>query len=346
MSKRRRTLNGIRIVLLLGLMLLIAGAITLGMQYRTFLQTPVKMPAQGIMVNIPNGASALRVAKTLAQAGVIRDWRLFYAYLRLSGESKEIKAGDYLFVYVLRPGDILEKLIRGETIPRQFTIVPGWRVSDVIKALQSYGRVLNLSELPPPDQAQDLLASMHVSNDYAEGWLFPDTYQFEPGSNALILLKRAYDKMNKVLREEWNNRAPNLPLKTPYQALILASIIEKETGKADERPLVASVFINRLRTGMRLQTDPTVIYGMGAAYKGAITTQDLRRVTPYNTYLMNGLPPTPISLPGLASIHAALHPATTDYYYFVANKQGGHVFSKTYDEHKAAVQRYILGKNP
>ncbi|MEW6612969.1 MAG: endolytic transglycosylase MltG [Pseudomonadota bacterium] len=345
-SAFRHFLNSVRLMLLAALLVVVAGLITLGMQYRDFLRTPVAMPADGVVVTIPSGMPAQRVARELARAGVIKDWRLFYLHLRLSGKTRQIKTGDYLFVRQLTPAEVLQKLVRGEVLPRQFTILPGWRVRDVIQALQGYGHMLDLSGLPPPNQAQDLLARMQASNEFAEGWLYPDTYRFERGTNALALLGRAYAKMRQVLDEEWSGRAPDLPLASPYEALILASIIEKETGRADERPLVAAVFINRLRLGMRLQTDPTVIYGMGEAYKGNIRTQDLRQPTPYNTYTITGLPPTPIALPSRASIHAALHPADSDALFFVANGQGGHVFTSTYAEHEAAVQRYLLGRKP
>ncbi|MFB6260568.1 MAG: endolytic transglycosylase MltG, partial [Thiohalorhabdaceae bacterium] len=182
-------------------------------------------------------------------------------------------------------------------------------------------------------------------HDSAEGWLFPETYRFSRGHPAEAILTKAHDRMRAILKEEWAGRAADLPLDSAYEALILASIVEKETAVPSERPLIASVFVNRLRDGMRLQTDPTVIYGMGDSFDGNLQRQDLRRPTPYNTYTSAGLPPTPIANPGRAAIKAACQPADSDYRYFVSRGDGSHVFSETLDEHNRAVRRYQLGEH-
>ena len=332
--------HGIKTISLALVLLAFAGGVTLYLQYREFMATPVAMPPEGRIVTIPGGASALRVTKLLAQHAVIADWRLFYLRLRLGGQARKIKSGDYLFTQRLTPQEVLRMLVRGEVLPREFTIIPGWRVRDMMQALQDYRRVLKLDGAPPATQAQDLLQRMNVSSDYAEGWFYPDTYRFERGASVMSLLSRAHAKMEDVLAAEWANRAANLPLDTPYQGLILASIIEKETGQAKERPLIAAVFTNRLKKRMRLQTDPTVIYGMGEAFNGNISKADLQHLTPYNTYRIAGLPPTPIALPSGAAIHAAFHPAQTNALYFVANGKGEHIFSDNYAAHLAAVQQY------
>jgi UPF0755 protein len=189
----------------------------------------------------------------------------------------------------------------------------------------------------------EIMSKLGYEGEDPEGRFLPETYFFTRNTSDLEILRRSYAAMKELLQEEWDDRDEDLPLKTPYEALILASIVEKETGVADERPMIASVFINRLKKGMKLQTDPTVIYGMGERYKGNIRKKDLQRDTPYNTYTRKGLPPTPIALPAASSIQAVLHPAESEALFFVASGGGRHYFSKTYEEHKQAVIKYLLG---
>lgn len=342
MAYRLRPWKNLLIALGISLsVLVLAFFITFAMQLRAFLSTPLTLPQGGRVVSIASGLAAPEVAERLAMRGVVADQHLFYLVLRFSGKARSIKAGDYFFAKQVTPLQVLDKLVRGDVLPREFTIVPGWRVRDVLKALQSFKGALDLRGLPPPEAAQDLLARMQVSADPAEGWLLPESYRFEVGTRALDLLARAHQQMRQVLEQAWAERDVGLPLQTPYQALVLASIVEKETGKAEERPLVAAVFINRLRTGMRLQADPTVIYGLGETYTGDITDANLRQPTPYNTYTQSGLPPTPIANPSREAIHAVLHPAPSKALYFVASGDGGHVFSVDYDSHRAAVRRLL-----
>lgn len=340
MSKKRNKRSPLRTLLLLAL-LVFFGVAAYGLYY---LQAPSMVPAQGVIVAVPAGAPAQRVAQELERQGVITNWRIFYAYIRLTGKARGIHSGDYLFAGRVSPTQVLDKMLRGEVVSRNFTIPPGWRVRDVLVALRDFGQILDLSGLPQPDQAQNLLVETGLGKGPAEGWLFPDSYRIDRGSKATDLLARAHARMRQVVEEEWAGRSKDLPLKTPEEALTLASIVEKETGVENEKPLIAAVFVNRLRTGMRLQTDPTVIYGLGEAYDGNIHLQDLRTPTPYNTYTITGLPPTPIALPSRASIHAALHPADSKALFFVADGKGGHVFTDNYPDHERAVKRFLMSQ--
>jgi UPF0755 protein len=227
----------------------------------------------------------------------------------------------------------------GRSIQYPVTLVEGRRFRDVVGELAEVSVLEH--ELTGLSDAE-VMERVGIDEAHPEGWLFPDTYLVVRGSTDVALLRRAYERMQEVLAEEWANRSEDLPLATPYDALILASIIEKETGVAEERPAIAGVFVRRLQRGMRLQTDPTVIYGMDDAFDGDIRRADLRRETPYNTYVIDGLPPTPIALPGREAIHAALHPADGDSLYFVARGDGRHYFSATLDEHNCAVRHYQL----
>jgi UPF0755 protein len=217
------------------------------------------------------------------------------------------------------------------------TIVEGMTLQQLLEQLKQHRAIISNTE------PQTLAKQLGISHSSAEGWFLPETYAFPANTQDLGFLQRAYQKMQTVLNQEWQQRAADLPYKTPYEALIMASIIEKETAAAEERAKIAGVFVRRLEKGMRLQTDPTVIYGMGAQFDGNLRRKDLRKDTPYNTYTRKGLPPTPICLPGKASIHAALHPEQGEELYFVATgKDGKHVFSKTLTEHNKAVRRYQL----
>ncbi|MBQ4862896.1 endolytic transglycosylase MltG [Pseudoalteromonas sp. MMG013] len=255
-------------------------------------------------------------------------------YAKLFPEKVILKAG----VYDLRGLTVLSainKINEGQQQQFFFTIIEGEQLRGVLAKLKSSRFIEYDVEL---EKLTELLA-LEVS---AEGYLLPETYAYTAGTSAVSIIQRAKSKMDEVLNIEWNNRANNLPINTPYQALILASIIEKETGYAPERGLISSVFINRLHAKMRLQTDPTVIYGLGEQFDGDIKRQDLRQLTPYNTYRIDGLPPTPIAMPSQDAIRAALHPEASDYFYFVAKGNGQHQFSKDLAAHNRAVQKYIL----
>jgi UPF0755 protein len=286
---------------------------------------------------IPRGASLGAINQILIDAGVLPPGQAFIVLAKLRGFDTKIQAGKYKVAEKIPVDELSAMLIAGEVVVEKFTIIEGARFADVRAALADDKRISG--DLAKMSDA-DILRAVGAAEPLAEGLFFPDTYLFNEGADGLEILRSAHQKMSDLLAAEWDKRAPDLPLDTPYQALILASIIEKESAKTSERDLIASVFINRLRRGMRLQADPTVIYGI-ADFNGNITRADLRRDTPYNTYTRGGLPPTPIALPGAASLHAALHPRPSDYLYFVATgEDGAHYFSKTLREHNRAVRRY------
>ncbi len=298
---------------------------------------------QGVqgLFEIEPGTRLRDLAARLTNEGLISDPYFFIALAYQEGLQDQIKAGDYALVQGMRPLDLLTLFASGRSVQYPVTLIEGKTFRDAIDSLAD-SKVLKL-ELAGLSDAE-LMQRLGIEEEHPEGWLFPDTYLVSRESTDVELLKRAHARMKQVLNEEWDARADDLPIETPYEALILASIIEKETGLAEERPDIAGVFVRRLRQGMRLQTDPTVIYGMGEDYDGNIRRQDLRRETAYNTYVIDGLPPTPIALPGREAIHAALQPAEGDALYFVSRGDGSHHFSATLKEHNCAVRKYQLGR--
>lgn len=298
-------------------------------------------PAQGVLrVQVEPGMSVRGVLSRLASAGALEHPRLTELYLRLHGKRFNIKAGEYEIPARASAAAVVALLASGRVVLEQLTIVEGARFSDFRRALEGDPSVR--STLRGKSDAEVMAAIGHPGIE-PEGRFFPDTYRFAAGTSDVEILKLAYDKMSRVLAAAWAERSPDLALRTPYEALILASMVEKETGLASERPLIAGVFISRLRKGMRLQSDPTVIYGMGTQYDGDIRTRDLVTDTPYNTYTRQGLPPTPIALPGRESILAAVRPEVTGALYFVAtgDGDGSHHFSATLQDHDVAVQHYL-----
>ncbi|MGH8149505.1 MAG: endolytic transglycosylase MltG [Steroidobacteraceae bacterium] len=298
-------------------------------------------PARAAMrVEIEPGLTLREVLGHLAAAGALAHPRLTELYLRLERKHLNVKAGEYEIPARASAAAVVELLAEGKGILDQLTIIEGTRFSDFRRALETDPNVR--ATLAGETDAQVMAAIGHPG-EQPEGRFFPDTYRFAAGTPEVEILKLSYDKMSRVLAAAWAQRLPDLPLTSAYQALILASMIEKETGLAAERPLIAGVFVSRLRKGMRLQSDPTVIYGMGSQYDGDIRTRDLEADTAYNTYTRPGLPPTPISLPGRASILAAVRPEVTGALYFVAtgNGDGSHHFSATLQEHDLAVRHYL-----
>jgi len=291
--------------------------------------------------SIHRGTALKTASEELHQAGVLtRPWA-FVLLARLKGLAGEIKAGSYALEQAATPLELLRKITQGDTVLGKLALIEGWTFQDVRRSVAA-NSALRHDTVEMSDA--ELLRAVGASETHPEGLFFPDTYFFDKGSSELSLYKRAYHAMQENLKASWAMRSPGLPYRSPYEVLIMASIIEKETGAADERPLIASVFINRLRIGMRLQTDPTVIYGLGAQFDGNLRRIDLVTDTPYNTYTRGGLPPTPIALPGLAAIQAALHPETSKALYFVAKGGGRHVFSETLEAHNRAVSRYQRGR--
>lgn len=305
-----------------------------------WLHQPLKLPAASVDLSVEPGTTPRGVAQAVADAGVAVDPRLLYAWFRVSGQDRQIRAGSYEMDVGVTPRLLLEILVRGREATRSVVLVEGWNIRQVRAALAK-------ADMLKPETAAlsdaDLMARLGRPGQHPEGRFFPDTYTYSKNSTDVALLQRAMRAMDRKLEAAWAARAPDLPLKSPDEALILASIVEKETGKSGDRPEVAGVFINRLRIGMPLQTDPTVIYGLGEAFDGNLRKRDLQTDTPWNTYTRQGLPPTPIAMPGKASLLAAVQPARTRSLYFVSRGDGTSQFSETLDAHNRAVNRYQRG---
>jgi UPF0755 protein len=284
------------------------------------------------------------LANQLNEADIIRCPAYVEWYARLTGLDAQLQAGEYLFQPGTSAVGLLNTMQHGEVKQHSFTIVEGWTFKQLREALQQEEKLTQ--DIEPELTASEVMTVLGYAGQHPEGRFFPDTYLYPRGMRVTQFMQRAYDTMQQVLERHWRQKQEALPLKNPYDALILASIVEKETAVSEERPLIAAVFINRLRKRMRLQTDPTVIYGLGDKYDGDIRFRDLRNDTPYNTYTRGGLPPTPIALPGEASIQAVLNPAQSDALYFVATGDGRHHFSNTLSEHNKAVNRYQRKRRP
>lgn len=280
------------------------------------------------------------VAQRLAEAGIVDQPRLLSAFGRYTNKASRVRAGEYQLEPGTTPEGLLDQLVQGRVVLHPVTFVEGWTFAQALAALHAQP-VVTKTVSSPPDAA--LMAKLGSPGLHPEGQLYPDTYLVARGTTDLDVLKLAHRRLQEELAKAWDARAPGLPLANAYEALILASIVEKETGAPEERARIAGLFVNRLRKGMRLQTDPTVIYGIGSAYDGNIRRRDLTTDTPYNTYTRAGLPPTPIALPSRAALEAATRPAATDDLYFVATGAGDgrHTFSRTLEEHNAAVARYL-----
>jgi UPF0755 protein len=304
-----------------------------------YANTPIPLERTPLEFSLKQGSSLKSAASQINKAGGLGNPGLFVMLARGLGKAKQIKPGNYQLEHEVTPLKLLDIISKGQVEQGSFTIIEG----TTFKQLRA---ALNVDPALRHDSAaltdSELLARIGATEKHPEGLFFPDTYNFDKGSSDIIVLKRAYQLMQRQLQESWNKRDTDLPLETPYQALILASIVEKETGQPSDRPMIASVFVNRLRKNMRLQTDPTVIYGMGYRFKGNLRKKDLTTDTPYNTYTRSGLTPTPIALPGLAALQAALHPAPSKALYFVARGDGSSQFSNTLIDHNNAVNRYQL----
>ena len=302
-----------------------------------WLAQPLALPASPFAFDVKPGATLKGVARDLAARGVVPSDVPLVALARWRGVDRAIKAGNYEVESGITLGRLLDKLTQGDVTQDAITFVEGATFADIRNAI---ARHAGLAHGGVDLSGAELMARIGAVDSRPEGWFFPDTYYFASGSTDIALLARAHRLMRERLDAAWAKRAPDTPLKTPYEALVLASIVEKETGRPVDRPLVASVLINRLRAGMRLQADPTVIYGLGAAFDGNLRKRDLEADTPYNTYVRDGLPPTPIALPSLASIEAAVNPPRTQYLYFVARGDGTSVFSANLADHNRAVAKF------
>jgi len=328
------------ISLLLVLVLLVAGAAALTYRWAANIYTSAGPLDEVVRVEVAPGASVRGVIRQLSNQGVVADPRAVALYLRAHNVRPNIKAGTYEFPARASPARIITMLEQGAVVLEQLTVVEGSTFADLRRALERHPAVTKTLKGKPDAQ---VMAIIGHANELPEGRFFPDTYRFAARTTDADILKLAYESMARVLAQAWEQRREGLPISTPYEALTLASIVEKETGLASERPRIAGVFTTRLRTGMRLQSDPTVIYGIGAKYDGDIRTRDLSTDTPYNTYTRAGLPPTPIALPGRESVMAVVRPHETGDIFFVATGDGtgAHHFSKTLEEHNQAVRKFL-----
>ncbi len=338
-----------RLLVLVALLGVLAGGGAWLLLQQTAAQASGKGPAAAdIRVTVRPGSSLRGVLQELEGLGALRHARLIEIYLRCcapqyAGRGITVKAGEYLVGAGESPLSIVAKLEAGRVILEQVTVVEGWTLAQMRAALDAHPKLVHRVRGLPPAQ---VMTQLGHTGQPPEGRFFPDTYRFAAGTSDLDILRLAYDRLAAELDAAWRARQPDLPVRTADDALVLASIVEKETGVATERKRIAGVFVNRLRINMRLQSDPTVIYGIGARYDGNIRARDLSTDTPYNTYTRTGLPPAPIALPGKDAIWAAVQPEATDAFYFVATGEGAHVFAATYEEHQANVQRYQLKRPP
>ncbi|MCZ6723613.1 MAG: endolytic transglycosylase MltG [Gammaproteobacteria bacterium] len=328
-------------MLLWGLFIFAIAISILIFEFQRFQHETVSIPGSDRIFTIKSGSNIKTIAQQLSMEKIIDDPWLFILLAKFKGVETRVRAGEYRLQATQSPVDLLELFTKGQSIQYSFTIIEGWTFREMLHQMQTHSAMTNSLEDKTDAEIMTLLG---YPGQHPEGLFFPDTYRFPKHTSDIKFLQRAYKLMQTHLQREWQNRAPDLPVNSSYEALILASIIEKETGVASERPLIASVFTRRLKKNMRLQTDPTIIYGLGESFDGDIRYRDLKKDTPYNTYLHAGLTPTPIALPGLESIRAALHPADSDALYFVARGDGTHQFSGTLEAHNKAVKKYQLGK--
>ena len=333
-------------VFLLILLLILGGVGFWGYQKLTeFVHTPVNV-TQDQLLTIERGTTGSKLAALLEQEKILEHADLLPWLLKLQPQLNKVKAGTYSLTGVKTLQDLLDMINSGKEAQFSVKFIEGKTFKEWRKNLENAPHLKQTLQGKTDKEIMALLDIPAVSKavyewNNIEGWLYPDTYNYTPNSTDLELLKRSTTRLQKALDKAWNERDENLPLADPYQMLILASIVEKETGVAAERPQVASVFINRLKANMKLQTDPTVIYGMGESYTGNIRKKDLETMTPYNTYMIEGLPPTPIAMVSESALQAVAHPAKTDFYYFVADGSGGHKFTRNLNEHNKAVQEYL-----
>lgn len=333
-------------VFLLILLLILGGVGFWGYQKLiSFVHTPVNVKQDQLLM-IERGTTGGKLAALLEQEKILDNADLLPWLLKLQPQLNKVKAGTYSLTGVKTLQDLLDMINSGKEAQFSVKFIEGKTFKEWRKNLENAPHLKQTLQGKTDKEIMALLDIPAVSKavyewNNMEGWLYPDTYNYTPNSTDLELLKRSTTRLQKALDKAWNERDENLPLADPYQMLILASIVEKETGIAAERPQVASVFINRLKANMKLQTDPTVIYGMGESYTGNIRKKDLETMTPYNTYMIEGLPPTPIAMVSESALQAVAHPAKTDFYYFVADGSGGHKFTRNLNEHNKAVQEYL-----
>ncbi len=337
-DNRKVSMRSFKGLFVIALLVALLGAALIAWQFYSFKTKPLAVTTPQIF-EVKAGTSLGQVANALKARGVIEYPRYLALWGRIQGTAGKLHMGEYRLEPGMTALTLLNNMVTGQVIQYSLTVVEGWSYKQLMQAIQANEKLLHtLDGL----SAREVMAKLGVADEHPEGRFYPDTYNFTAGMSDVDFLKRAYDAMSVRLAKEWSEKAPGLPYKSPYEALIMASIIERETGVAAERDEIAGVFVRRLQIGMKLQTDPTVIYGIGDSYDGNIRRSDLVTDTPYNTYTRYGLPPTPIAMPSGAAIHAALHPLAGTSLYFVAKGDGAHYFSATLPEHEAAVRRYQL----
>lgn len=329
----------VRKIAIAGVIVLILATSLLAYQLVRFQFETIRLNTEEQTFTIKSGSNITSIAQKLSLEKIIDDPWLFILMARIKGVDTSVRAGEYRLQAEYTTSDLLEAFTKGVSIQYSFTIIEGWTFRQMLKAMDKNPVLVKTLE---NKTNEEIMAALGHPGQHPEGQFFPDTYSFPKGTTDIAFLKRAYQLMQQHLSYQWKNRSEDIAVKSSYEALILASIVEKETGAAFERPLIAGVFTQRIKKNMRLQTDPTVIYGMGDDFDGDIRFRDLKKDTPYNTYTRKGLTPTPIALPGLDSIKAVLHPADTKALFFVSKGDGTHQFSETLDEHNQAVSKYQL----
>ena len=317
-----------------------AGAIWLVHTQQQAMERPLRIGDDPFVYTVPSGSTIGRIARDLEAGGLLESALRLELQARWSGAASRIKAGEYAFEPGLTPIGLLDLFVAGTVVQHPFTIVEGWTFRDLRHRIADSGTLVHT--LDGDLSGEEVMSRLGLEGLHPEGRFFPDTYHFPRGATDVQLLRRAFDAMSAYLESAWARRVADLPLSSPDEMLVLASIVEKETGAAEERARIAGVFASRLRRGMRLETDPTVIYGLGDAFDGNLRKADLKRDTPWNTYRRKGLPPTPIALPSAAAIDAVAAPLEDGALYFVAKGDGRHVFSTNYEDHRKAVRRYQL----
>jgi UPF0755 protein len=325
--------------IIIGVLALILASCVLAYQLISFQFEAININSEDQTFTIKSGSNIKAIAQQLSLEKIINDPWLFILMARIKGVDTGVRAGEYRLQQGYTTVDLLEAFTKGVSIQYTFTIIEGWTFRQMLKAMAKDPVLVTTLK---NKTGKEIMTALGFPEQHPEGQFFPDTYSFPKATTDIAFLKRAHQLMQQHLKYQWENRADNIAVKSSYEALILASIVEKETGAAFERPLIAGVFTRRLKKNMRLQTDPTVIYGMGDDFDGDIRFRDLKKDTPYNTYTRKGLTPTPIALPGLDAIKAALHPTDTKALFFVAKGDGTHQFSETLDEHNRAVSKYQL----
>lgn len=330
--------NLIKKCILLSLLTLLVAGLGAYKYFNSWLHEPMLLGDEGLVYQLSSGSSLGIAVRDFQARGLIEHPKVLLLYARVTGQS-HVRAGDYQLQPGTTPAQFVTIFHTGNVIEYSVALIEGWTFAQAVDALAQAPRVESLLQ---GKTVAEQLKLLDLPIDHPEGWFFPDTYQYHGGDSDVEILKRAYGQMQAHLERLWPERDPGLPYETPYQALVMASVVERETGASWERRKIAGVFVRRLQQGMRLQTDPTVIYGMGERYQGKIGRADLRRDTPYNTYTRRGLPPTPIALPGEGALYAALHPEPGSALYFVAKGDGTHVFSDTLEAHNKAVREYQL----